>query len=190
MNIDDDILGITSLNNSLLSLHSEIFNKIKEDLINIEENKNFSKDNMMILLDKFETISKDINYNDSKNIINYFYELIKVNKILAISAIFSGLNIEIFELNTTLLLKLHLKVEGNLLKQRLVNNNENILDKEEKQELLRLKTYFNSEDSVLYTQINELINDVDRNSYSKDLDTYNRNKALRIKTSKQKDNQM
>lgn len=187
MNIDNDILGITRLNNSLINLHSEIFDKIKEDLINIEENKNFSKDNMIFLFDKFNKISKDINYDDSKTITNYFYELIKVNKVLTISAIFSGLSIEKFEQNTTSLLKLHLKVQGNLLKQSLMKNNDTILDELEKQELLKLKTYFNSENNVLSTQINELINDVDRVSYSKDLTTYKK-KALRIKALNQNDN--
>lgn len=191
MIIDDELFGIAQLNNRLLNLNKSIFNLIKEDVIRIEEGDVLDYDTPKILYEEFGNIFETLEYVDSENLKNYFYKLIDVNKVLSTSVLVSGLDIDNLAKNITTLLGLHLDLQGNLLKQSIFRSDGKLIDSEQEKTLLTLKIIFNKEknvEGILSDEINELINDVDRATYSSDLNEYKNNKDIRIKILHNKDN--
>lgn len=177
----------------LINLNKTIFATIKGDVICIEEEKKLEEQGYKVLQNEYERLEMKINYPDKDNISRYFNRLISLNRVLIASALFSGLNLERLEKNTNLLLDLHLSLQTNLLYQKEFGSIYELLDESQKKKLTILKGNFHNDksiDSDLTGVIIELINDLDRGTYSKDFIDYRNNKRIRIKALNNKDNIM
>lgn len=184
MNLENEMLGIPS-GDSLIDLNRNIFNLINSGVTDIEDLGYIdNSEKLNELTNTFYDLTNQLNYEDMDNIKNYFERLLNIDKVISMSVMYSGLDIVSLEQNTEKLLTLHLELQSNILKHTILNLNKPLFDRNINSELIDMKHIFKNDsfDSILSEEISELINDIDRTTYSNSIYEYKNNKKRRIKT--------
>lgn len=174
--------GIRSKNEELLDLNKKIFSIINRGLVDFEEIGYIDNDKeIQKLSDEFYEIFDRLKYCDSDNIKAYFERLLDINKLISMSSIIFGLDIDLLEDTSNKLLGLHLELQSNIMNHEINELDKPLFDRDIKDNILFL--YYRLDDDKLKEtdikpELNELLSDIDRTLYSKTVLEYKANKNI------------